>query len=143
MSQRRDRLKGIDNFYFGIQSWIAVRSSLMNIPAEFKWVSLWSDDDYKPMRSKCCLHFGLDWNKKEERGKAKQIIWFCSLAFGDSCSEISLPLLNADTFDNKLAHLVPTLVTMTQAVQDKLSFVCSAALESSLFYQVKRLQTGC
>jgi hypothetical protein len=69
MCQKQDRLKGIDNFYFGIQSWIQVRPSLMNIPTTFKWVHLWADEDFKPMRAKCCMHFGLDWSIKEERGK--------------------------------------------------------------------------
>jgi hypothetical protein len=78
MSQRRDRLKGIDNFYFGIQSWINLRPSLMNIPTEFKWVQCWKDEDFKHLRAKCCSHFGLDWNKKEERG---EILQHCILFF--------------------------------------------------------------
>jgi hypothetical protein len=68
MCQKRDRLKGVDNFYFGIQSWIQIRQSLMNVPTTFQWVHLWPEEEFKVLRGKCCLHFGLDWSKKEERG---------------------------------------------------------------------------
>ena len=131
---QRDRLKGIDNFYFGIQSWIQLRPTIMNIPTTCQWVHLWPDEEFKTLRTKCCLHFGLDWSKKEERGGLYIVLCMHSYML-----KVIISLTFPDTYDNKLAHMVPALVTMTQSVQDKLSFVCSAAMESSLYYQVRPL----
>ena len=42
----------------------------------------------------------------------------------------------SEKYDGKLCHIVPTLVLMTEAVQDKLEFVCEAEMCGKLHYQV-------
>jgi hypothetical protein len=42
----------------------------------------------------------------------------------------------AEKYDSKLCHIVPTLVVMTEAVQDVLEKVCDAEMCGTLHYQV-------
>jgi len=104
----------------------------MVIPTVFKWPHQWNDE-WKQPKIICAKHFGLDLHKPERQSESiifHYIFPLCFLSTFLAC----IPTL--ETYGNKLADIVPILVSATEAVQDKLQLVFECELAGTLPYQV-------
>jgi hypothetical protein len=111
------------------------------IPTTHTWPHLIeSSTDYKSLKKACAKHFNLDLENKAEASKDYFNLLLRSFVnpfmpfFPNHGVPFPLPH-TTETYDNGLNNIVPTLISMTAAVQNSLLNVCKLELAGQLKYQ--------